>query len=47
MRVLFHSTNNYFYFHYNDFSSRYQSILEKVFTEWQIGNKGGKLVLII
>ena len=48
MCVLFHSTNNYFYFHYDYFSSPYDdSILEKVFTEWQIGNKGGEIVLIL
>ena len=47
MHVLFHFTKNYFYFHYNDFSSRYQSILQKVFTEWQIENKCEKLVLIL
>ena len=40
-------TNNYFLFHYDCFSSPYKSILEKVLTEWQFGNKGGELALIL
>ena len=47
MCVLFHFTNNYFYFHYDYVSSPYESILEKVFTEWEIGSKGEELVLIL